>query len=193
MNSSISEVIFWFSTFATSCMHFYGSVSEMRTLSCLKQQYVPIGLRFCVGINLAWVLKVSFLGDTSDISLQCHYLELSCLIAHIQKIIPFFVISQIFSAFWCLPLVRTFWVMFSIQIDPTSPADRNEGSYHMYCKYWRIHVYFCDSSWFLVRGYSRVQFLVSLRIKNGTIRSTSQSVEQVIYFSKYNVVLADVN
>ena len=44
-----------------------------------------------------------------------------------------------------------------------------------------------------VRGCSRVQFLVSLKLKKGTIRSTGQSVIQVIYFSKYNVVLADVN
>ena len=44
-----------------------------------------------------------------------------------------------------------------------------------------------------VRGYSRVRFLVSLIVKEGDNQVHKSEVEQVIYFSKYNVVLADVD
>ena len=40
---------------------------------------------------------------------------------------------------------------------------------------------------------SRVRFLVSLKVKEGDNQVHKSEVEQVIYFSKYSVVLADVN
>ncbi len=40
---------------------------------------------------------------------------------------------------------------------------------------------------------SRVRFLVSLIVKEGDNQIHKLEVEQVIYFSKYNVVLADVD
>ena len=44
-----------------------------------------------------------------------------------------------------------------------------------------------------VRGYSRVRFLVSLKGKEEDNQIHKLEVEQVIYFSKYNVVSADVD
>ncbi len=46
-----------------------------------------------------------------------------------------------------------------------------------------------DTVW----GCSRVRFLVSLKVKERDNQVHKSEVEQVIYFSKYNVVLADVN
>ena len=40
---------------------------------------------------------------------------------------------------------------------------------------------------------SQVRFLVSLKVKEGDNQVHKSEVEQVIYFSKYSVVLADVD